>query len=68
MSPTLNTSLNNTTNSVTNTSGTGGVNRRTAVLFTRKAKARQSRSGQAHHRANFEGEQKKESDSFRVYR
>ncbi|OXU28273.1 hypothetical protein TSAR_009487 [Trichomalopsis sarcophagae] len=44
----------------------GGVNRRTAVLFTRKAKARASR-GQLH-RTSPENEQKKQSDSFRVYR
>ncbi|KAG7207942.1 hypothetical protein KM043_009529 [Ampulex compressa] len=45
--------------------GGGGVNRRTAVLFTRKAKARASRSGQM-----FlpEDERKKQSDSFKVYR
>ncbi|XP_043495512.1 peregrin [Polistes fuscatus] len=45
--------------------GAGGVNRRTAVLFTRKAKARASRSGQM-----FlpEHNQKKQSDSFKVYR
>ncbi|XP_024944695.1 peregrin isoform X2 [Cephus cinctus] len=45
--------------------GGGGVNRRTAVLFTRKARARASRSGQP---ATLEGDQKKQGDSFRVYR
>lgn len=51
-------------NTANNSSGTaGGVNRRTAVLFTRKAKARASKLV-----TNIEGEQKKESDSFRVYR
>ncbi|XP_014484453.1 PREDICTED: peregrin isoform X1 [Dinoponera quadriceps] len=46
-------------------SGSGGVNRRTAVLFTRKARARASRSGQM-----FvpEDDRKKQSDSFKVYR
>ncbi|XP_034936792.1 peregrin [Chelonus insularis] len=43
----------------------GGVNRRTAVLFTRKAKARASKSGPT---AGSEADQKKQSDSFRVYR
>lgn len=42
-----------------------GVNRRTAVLFTRKARARASRSGQT---LSPESEQKKQGDSFRVYR
>ncbi|XP_014212581.1 peregrin [Copidosoma floridanum] len=68
----LSISPGNTSNA--NTSGTGsalgavsgGVNRRTAVLFTRKAKARQSRGPL--HRASPENEQKKQSDSFRVYR
>ena len=41
-----------------------GVNRRTAVLFTRKARARASR-GTA---TNQEGDQKKPADSFRLYR
>ncbi|XP_046465542.1 bromodomain-containing protein homolog [Neodiprion pinetum] len=45
--------------------GGGGVNRRTAVLFTRKAKARASRSGVP---PVPEGDQKKQGDSFRVYR
>lgn len=45
--------------------GAGGVNRRTAVLFTRKAKARASRSGQMFLPEN---NQKKQSDSFKVYR
>ena len=43
----------------------GGVNRRTAVLFTRKAKARANR-GQV--RTTPENENKKQSDSFKVYR
>ncbi|XP_066598940.1 bromodomain-containing protein homolog isoform X2 [Prorops nasuta] len=42
-----------------------GVNRRTAVLFTRKARARASRGGQP---LSLEGEQKKQGDSFKVYR
>ena len=42
-----------------------GVNRRTAVLFTRKARARASRSGQSQ---GPDSEQKKQGDSFRVYR
>lgn len=43
----------------------GGVNRRTAVLFTRKARARNAKSGQM-----FlpEDDKKKQSDSFKVYR
>ena len=41
----------------------GGVNRRTAVLFTRKARARASRGTPT----NQEGDSKK-ADSFRVYR
>ncbi|XP_043674044.1 peregrin [Vespula pensylvanica] len=45
--------------------GAGGVNRRTAVLFTRKAKARASRSGQMFLPEN---NQKKQSDSFKIYR
>ncbi|KAK2582582.1 hypothetical protein KPH14_004870 [Odynerus spinipes] len=45
--------------------GAAGVNRRTAVLFTRKAKARASRSGQMFLPEN---NQKKQSDSFKVYR
>lgn len=52
--------------STTNNSVVGGVNRRTAVLFTRKAKARASRSGQM--KPSPEGEHKRQSDSFRVYR
>jgi len=43
----------------------GGVNRRTAVLFTRKAKARNARSGQMF---PSEDDKKKQSDSFKVYR
>ncbi|XP_011642424.1 peregrin [Pogonomyrmex barbatus] len=45
--------------------GGGGVNRRTAVLFTRKARARNAKSGQM-----FlpEDDRKKQSDSFKVYR
>lgn len=43
----------------------GGVNRRTAVLFTRKAKARASRSGQM---SLSEDDKKKQSDSFKIYR
>ncbi|XP_012522804.1 peregrin [Monomorium pharaonis] len=45
--------------------GGGGVNRRTAVLFTRKARARNAKSGQT-----FlpEDDKKKQSDSFKVYR
>lgn len=46
--------------------GGGGVNRRTAVLFTRKARARASRGGVPP--TIPEGDQKKQSDSFRVYR
>lgn len=53
-------------NSTNAAASTGGVNRRTAVLFTRKAKAR-AKGGQSHRRSP-EGEQKKQSDSFRVYR
>lgn len=45
--------------------GSGGVNRRTAVLFTRKARARASRSGQMF---VTEDDRKKQSDSFKVYR
>ena len=47
-----------------NTAG-GGVNRRTAVLFTRKARARASKGEQL---SNSDGDQKKQADSFRVYR
>lgn len=43
----------------------GGVNRRTAVLFTRKARARASRSNQMF---VMEDDRKKQSDSFKVYR
>lgn len=45
--------------------GGGGVNRRTAVLFTRKARARNAKSGQM-----FlpEDDRKKQSDSFKIYR
>jgi bromodomain and PHD finger-containing protein 1 len=45
--------------------GGGGVNRRTAVLFTRKARARNAKSSQM-----FlpEDDKKKQSDSFKVYR
>lgn len=43
----------------------GGVNRRTAVLFTRKAKARNAKSGQMF---LSEDDKKKQSDSFKVYR
>lgn len=42
----------------------GGMNRRTAVLFTRKARARASKGEQI---TNSEGD-KKQADSFRVYR
>ncbi|KMQ97299.1 peregrin-like protein [Lasius niger] len=45
--------------------GGGGVNRRTAVLFTRKAKARNARGGQMF---LSEDDKKKQSDSFKVYR
>ncbi|XP_076684040.1 bromodomain-containing protein 140 [Andrena cerasifolii] len=45
--------------------GGGGVNRRTAVLFTRKARARASRSNQMF---AMEDDRKKQSDSFKVYR
>lgn len=45
--------------------GSGGVNRRTAVLFTRKARARNARSGQMF---LSEDDRKKQSDSFKVYR
>ncbi|KAM0731850.1 Bromodomain-containing protein-like protein [Formica fusca] len=45
--------------------GGGGVNRRTAVLFTRKARARNARSGQMF---LSEDDKKKQSDSFKVYR
>ncbi|XP_015430480.1 PREDICTED: peregrin [Dufourea novaeangliae] len=45
--------------------GGGGVNRRTAVLFTRKARARASRSNQMF---VMEDDRKKQSDSFKVYR
>lgn len=45
--------------------GGGGVNRRTAVLFTRKARARASRSNQMF---VLEDDKKKQSDSFKVYR
>lgn len=45
--------------------GGGGVNRRTAVLFTRKARARASRSNQMF---VLEDDRKKQSDSFKVYR
>lgn len=74
-SPEKDTSLPNSLNASPNKTNlvhsspsavSGGVNRRTAVLFTRKAKARQSR-GQAH-RTSPENDNKKESDSFRVYR
>jgi len=43
----------------------GGVNRRTAVLFTRKARARNAKSSQM-----FlpEDDKKKQSDSFKIYR
>ncbi|KAL7307148.1 hypothetical protein TKK_0000873 [Trichogramma kaykai] len=56
--------------SVNSTRSTSGVNRRTAVLFTRKAKARQSRNSQLQHRASPSNpsSDKKESDSFSVYR
>lgn len=43
----------------------GGVNRRTAVLFTRKARARASRSNQIF---TLEDDKKKQSDSFKIYR
>lgn len=43
----------------------GGVNRRTAVLFTRKARARATKSGQA---PLPEDDKKKQSDSFKIYR
>lgn len=43
----------------------GGVNRRTAVLFTRKAKARANKSGPT---SIVEDEVKKKDDSFKVYR
>lgn len=44
----------------------GGVNRRTAVLFTRKARARNVKSGQM---LSPDDEKKcKQSDSFKVYR
>jgi len=45
--------------------GGGGVNRRTAVLFTRKARARNAKSGQM---LLPEDDKKKQSDSFKVYR
>lgn len=45
--------------------GGGGVNRRTAVLFTRKARARASRSNQMF---TLEDDKKKQSDSFKIYR
>ncbi|EZA60271.1 hypothetical protein DMN91_010538 [Ooceraea biroi] len=45
--------------------GGGGVNRRTAVLFTRKARARNARSSQMF---LSEDDRKKQSDSFKVYR
>lgn len=45
--------------------GGGGVNRRTAVLFTRKARARNAKSGQMF---LSEDDKKKQSDSFKVYR
>lgn len=45
--------------------GGGGVNRRTAVLFTRKARARASRSNQMF---VLEDDKKKQSDSFKEYR
>lgn len=45
--------------------GGGGVNRRTAVLFTRKARARNARSGQMF---LSEDDKKKQSDSFKIYR
>ncbi|KAJ8668318.1 hypothetical protein QAD02_009981 [Eretmocerus hayati] len=60
-------SSQNTSPTPTNTNSTTGVNRRTAVLFTRKAKARQSR-GQQHRSGSPDGHEKKQSDSFRVYR
>ncbi|XP_043464131.1 bromodomain-containing protein 1 [Leptopilina heterotoma] len=44
--------------------GGSGVNRRTAVLFTRKARARANRGTVT----NQESDQKKATDSFRVYR
>lgn len=44
--------------------GGGGVNRRTAVLFTRKARARANRGTVT----SQESDQKKATDSFRVYR
>lgn len=43
----------------------GGVNRRTAVLFTRKARARAGKNGQI---SLSEDDKKKQSDSFKVYR
>ncbi|XP_043263660.1 peregrin-like isoform X1 [Colletes gigas] len=43
----------------------GGVNRRTVVLFTRKARARASKSNQMF---VVEDDRKKQSDSFKVYR
>ncbi|XP_053982612.1 bromodomain-containing protein homolog [Hylaeus volcanicus] len=43
----------------------GGVNRRTVVLFTRKARARASRSNQMF---ILDDDKKKQSDSFKVYR
>ncbi|TGZ52969.1 bromodomain-containing protein homolog [Temnothorax longispinosus] len=43
----------------------GGVNRRTAVLFTRKARARNAKSGQMF---LTEDDKKKQSDSFKIYR
>lgn len=45
--------------------GGGGVNRRTAVLFTRKARARNAKSGQM---SLSEDDKKKQSDSFKIYR
>lgn len=45
--------------------GGGGVNRRTAVLFTRKARARNAKGGQTF---PSEDDKKKQSDSFKVYR
>jgi len=45
--------------------GGGGVNRRTAVLFTRKARARNAKSSQMF---LSEDDRKKQSDSFKIYR
>lgn len=59
----LNSSVTSVSNVSNGSPASGGVNRRTAVLFTRKARARAN-----HGRSSPDHEQKKQSDSFKVYR